>query len=82
MRVGNAHSVVGGRGGPRGGMQGGRGGGMRGGRIANNNYNNNLVSYPITRTTNTGFGALRQEKFQQRYNPLSFGMSNNGYSAF
>lgn len=80
MRVGIVHSVIGGRGGPRGAMSGGRG--MRGGRISNNNYNNTLVSYPITRTTNNGFGALRQEKFQQRYNPLSFGMSNNGYSAF
>lgn len=81
MRAGIVHSVIGGRGGPRGAMQGGRGIGMRGGRIANNNYNT-LVSYPITRTTNNGFGALRQEKFQQRYNPLSFGMSNSGYAAF
>jgi len=76
-------AVVGGRanrGAARGGTQSNRGN-ARGGRAnANNNFNNHLVSYPIR--TNAGFGALRQEKIQQRYNPIGFGMPSNGYAAF
>lgn len=68
------------RGAARGGTQSNRGN-ARGGRAnANNNFNNHLVSYPIR--TNAGFGALRQEKIQQRYNPIGFGMPSNGYAAF
>lgn len=62
-----------------------RGGGMRGAR--SNNGFNDLVSYPLRGPggfSASGFGAVRQEKIQQRFNPLSFGggMPNNGYAAF
>uniref|UniRef100_A0A1B6KK18 RRM domain-containing protein n=1 Tax=Graphocephala atropunctata TaxID=36148 RepID=A0A1B6KK18_9HEMI len=81
---GRFEGVRGGRGGAsrgNGGAERGHGrGGMRGGRNNANSFNNHLVTYPIR--TNAGFGALRQEKLQQRYNPIAFGLPNNGYAAF
>jgi len=60
---------------PRGPRPFGRGSGMRGGRNVHDYSPKNMVSYPIR--ANSGFGPMRQDKINQRYNPIGFDSTNN-----